>query len=346
MKPIVFITKMQGGGMETFCLGLLNAWVVKNVEATLYLSYSGGERTCDIPKEIETVCWDVRAKYSFFRLARWLRTRPNDPCLALSQELAVVLVILKRLHLIMNPLYFRESDDVVAHYSRKFKRIMCWMWPHLDGIIEQSYAGRDATQAICNGKLPPCRVVRNIMSADKSADNAFAVQTPAKLACVSSYRPKKRQDLLVDMLAEDIADDWQLTLWGDGEKKSEVQDLVVRKGLSGRIVFNNWEHDKEKIYSETDIVVIPSDYEGLPNVMLEAILHGKRVSVRPTCVGACELLDEIGIGDTWPWRKALEIPVEKWNKAKDALIEICNPKKVAADILSFISIDSSVPEDQ
>ena len=83
-------------------------------------------------------------------------------------------------------------------------------------------------------------------------------------------------------------------------------------------------------------MVVPSDYEGLPNVMLEAILYGKRVSVRPTCTGACELLQEIGIGETWPWRRALEVPADKWANARERLAEICDPKKVGSEILSFM----------
>lgn len=83
-------------------------------------------------------------------------------------------------------------------------------------------------------------------------------------------------------------------------------------------------------------MVIPSDYEGLPNVMLEAILRGKRVSVRPTCVGACELLAELGIGETWSWRTAMEISADKWIKAQNRLQEMCDPMKVATQIAAFM----------
>ena len=145
MKPIVFITKMDGGGMETFCLGLLSA-MVKGT-ATLYTTYSGGVAEKDVPVDVERVCWNLRAKKCFLPLARWLRGRPEDPCLALSQELAVVLLVLKKLHLIKNRIYFRESTDVVKHYGPKFKMLMRWLWPSLDGIIEQSRVGEKEMRA-------------------------------------------------------------------------------------------------------------------------------------------------------------------------------------------------------
>ena len=142
--------------METFCLGLLRAWVDAGVSPTVYLSYSGGVRENDLPVEVEKVCWNVRAKRSFLRLAKWLRTRPDDPCLALSQELVIVLLVLKKLRLIRNRIYFRESTDVEHHYGKRFKGVMRWLWPCLDGMIEQSHVGAEATSAICKGKLYNC----------------------------------------------------------------------------------------------------------------------------------------------------------------------------------------------
>lgn len=49
IQPIVLITKMDGGGMETFCLNLLSAWGDNGRYATLYTSYSGGVSEREIP---------------------------------------------------------------------------------------------------------------------------------------------------------------------------------------------------------------------------------------------------------------------------------------------------------
>lgn len=338
MTPIVFITKMDGGGMETFCLELLREWASRGREATLYASFPGGVRDVDVPPGAERVCWNVRARRSFCRIARWLRTRPDDPCLALSQELAVVLAVLKKLRLIRNRVYYRESTDVARHYGRAFKLTMRWLWPVLDGVIEQSRSGEEETRLICRGRLPKCLVVRNVMPAPEIGRGfEIADRSCVRLACLGSFKPMKGQGNLVEGLGKDAADGWRLTFWGDGERRSDVERLVGEKGFSDRITFHDWERDRAKIYETCDVVVIPSDYEGLPNVMLEAILHGKRVSVRPTCIGACELLREIGLPETWPWRSAMEIDSDAWTRARRELAEVCAPKKVAEEVLSFMS---------
>ena len=342
MRPIIFITKMDGGGMETFCIGLLRAWKANGTGSTLYMSYSGGVRETDIPSGVEKVCWNVRAKKSFWRLAKWLRTRAADPCLALSQELAVVLLILKKLRLIKNRIYYRESTDVQCHYGPRFKTLMKWLWPSLGGIIEQSRAGFDATRIHCGGRLPPCIVVRNLLELSSGGDVEMGGADGAvRLACIGSFKPMKGQRYLLEELANDADKDWTLSFWGEGEKRDEVEAVAKRKGLEERVKFNDWERDKDKVYLNCDVIVIPSDYEGLPNVMLEAILRGKRVSVRPTCVGACELLDEIGVGETWPWRKAMEIPQETWREARTKLARLCDPETVARGIADFMGVKAS-----
>lgn len=328
--------------METFCIGLLRAWNANGMTATLYTSYSGGVREADIPLGVEKVCWNVRAKKSFWRLAKWLRTRPGDPCLALSQELAVLLLVLKKLRIVKNRIYYRESTDVQCHYGPRFKTLMKWLWPSLDGIIEQSRVGFDATRTICSGRLPPCIVIRNILGMRVAVNMGMEfVGETVRLACIGSFKPMKGQGYLVKELSSDVEKNWTLTFWGEGEKRAEVEAIAKLKNLAARIKFNDWEQDKDKIYSNCDIIIIPSDYEGLPNVMLEAILRGKRVSVRPICVGACELLDEIGIGETWPWRKAMEIPQETWREARTKLARLCDPETVARGIADFMGVKAS-----
>ena len=340
MRPIVFITKMMGGGMETFCLALLKAWQQMGVNPVLYTSYAGGVTESEIPDGIERICPNRPVRKSVWFIAKVLRDRPDAPCLALSQEIGIVLRFLKKFNIIKNKIYFRESDDVPNHYGMWAKLLMRLFWPGLDGIIEQSRYGAEETRKIC-GSLPRCHIMRNIVAADATLGDAmFRVLESQKflLACVASYKISKGQELLVRDMLSDVELDWHLTFWGEGVRRQATERLVETLNLKNRIFFRDWERIKDLIYQDVDCLVIPSDYEGLPNVMLEAILRGKRVSVRPTCVGARELLEEIGIGETWPWRRAMEIPQNDWIVARARLVKMCDPKTVAKGIADFMGI--------
>lgn len=65
-----------------------------------------------------------------------------------------------------------------------------------------------------------------------------------------------------------------LLLVGDGEKRSEMQEKVAQCGLSDSVVFLGVRKDVGKLLSAMDVFVLPSLYEGVPVVMIEAQTSG------------------------------------------------------------------------
>jgi len=87
---------------------------------------------------------------------------------------------------------------------------------------------------------------------------------------------QKQQHLLVQALAADpaLAASCHLVFAGDGPDISALQDLIIQHQLSGTVL--PW-CDPARLYQALDALVIPSRYEGLPLVMLEALATGTAV---------------------------------------------------------------------
>jgi glycosyltransferase involved in cell wall biosynthesis len=66
-------------------------------------------------------------------------------------------------------------------------------------------------------------------------------------------------------------------LIGEGQELKHLQSLVAHCGLQNVVKFAGYLDDMSSIYPALDLVVIPSFSEGLPNVLLEAMLHCKAV---------------------------------------------------------------------
>jgi glycosyltransferase involved in cell wall biosynthesis len=62
-----------------------------------------------------------------------------------------------------------------------------------------------------------------------------------------------------------------LLLVGEGPQRGELEDLVRRLGLAERIRFAGWRGDVPEILRASEIMVLPSRWEGMPNVLLEAM---------------------------------------------------------------------------
>jgi glycosyltransferase involved in cell wall biosynthesis len=87
---------------------------------------------------------------------------------------------------------------------------------------------------------------------------------------------QKQQHLLVQAIAADpaLAASCHLVFAGDGPDISALQKLIHEQQLSGTVL--PW-CDPARLYHALDALVIPSRYEGLPLVMLEALSSGTAV---------------------------------------------------------------------
>lgn len=70
---------------------------------------------------------------------------------------------------------------------------------------------------------------------------------------------------------------WRLTIVGDGLLKAELVALVEKYGLTDRVVFQSSTHDVAAVFARADILLMPSRWEGLGVVAMEAMAAGKAV---------------------------------------------------------------------
>jgi len=96
---------------------------------------------------------------------------------------------------------------------------------------------------------------------------------------VGRFSPQKNHKLLIEAFALVVKECSKLRLWlvGDGELKSDIEKLVVQKGLQSYVSFLGIRADVAELLGQCDIFVLPSDWEGVPLTILEAMAAGKPV---------------------------------------------------------------------
>jgi len=68
---------------------------------------------------------------------------------------------------------------------------------------------------------------------------------------------------------------------GDGKLRAELKSMVKSRKISDQFVFTGARSDIPEILNAIDIFVLPSLYEGLPNVILEAMAAAKPIVATP-----------------------------------------------------------------
>ncbi len=91
--------------------------------------------------------------------------------------------------------------------------------------------------------------------------------------CLARMVDQKRHDLLVDAWSR-VGGGGVLLLAGDGPRRAEVAAAVVRRGLGPSVQLLGERSDVPRLLAASDFLVLPTDWEGLPISVLEALSAG------------------------------------------------------------------------
>ncbi|MFA7216941.1 MAG: glycosyltransferase [Candidatus Paceibacterota bacterium] len=120
----------------------------------------------------------------------------------------------------------------------------------------------------------------------------------------------------------------KLIIVGDGAERKNLENLVNDLGINERVKFLGIRKDIPEILSYSDCFVLPSRYEGLPMVLLEAIAS-KQIIIVSDFESAREIIDD-GIN-------GMVFPIEKELILKDKLLLAMNDDKNIFSIKSMIA---------
>lgn len=146
---------------------------------------------------------------------------------------------------------------------------------------------------------------------------------------------QKRQDLAVEALAlaREKVTNLKLLIVGDGPDLAALKALVIQKGLQDAVLFLGWTDGLSAVYCAMDVLAIPSRYEGLPLVMLQA-MYFRRAVIASDVDGMADLLPSrwlFATGDVAAFASRL---VEAAHATDSALLEAHSKKVVEEFSLS------------
>jgi glycosyltransferase involved in cell wall biosynthesis len=131
------------------------------------------------------------------------------------------------------------------------------------------------------------------------------------VGAVGRFHAQKGFDVLIRAVAQ--LPGAQLVLVGDGEERMALERLAGDLGISDRMVVTGWTEAASACLNSFDVVAIPSRYEGLPLVLLEAMLSGCAI----VATGVGSILDALHDGAT-----GLVVPVDNAEALANALRQL------------------------
>lgn len=151
-----------------------------------------------------------------------------------------------------------------------------------DSIVEEYGIKKDKIPVILNGiDLSKCIPKEN-----------YAVNGNFKILHIGRFSEQKNHIGLLKAFRLFCSkhSDSELWLIGDGDKKAEIEDFVRENGLEANVKFLGAQSNVYGYLHDADIFTLPSNYEGIPMTLIEAM--GTGLPIVATAVGGVpDMLD-------------------------------------------------------
>jgi glycosyltransferase involved in cell wall biosynthesis len=190
----------------------------------------------------------------------------------------------------------------VADPSRVRQRVERWIAPWVEQFVCVSQSVADFCKHTCRLPAEKLTVIPNGVDVPRFRD-----ASPADLASLS-LTTDRRYLISIGRLDRQKGYDWllpelpaifaacpeyDLLLVGEGPERTALRAQAAALGIEGRVHFLGWRPDVPQLLKLADLLLLPSRWEGMPNVLLEAMAAGLPV-VTTRVEGAEEILGPLG----------------------------------------------------
>lgn len=99
---------------------------------------------------------------------------------------------------------------------------------------------------------------------------------PGTIVTAGRMNEQKRHDLLIDAFALLVEDNpnVELVIYGEGSLRQQLNEKIDTYGLHGRVHLPGNVANLEEKLESANVFVLSSDYEGMPNALMEAMAAG------------------------------------------------------------------------
>ena len=273
-KLLIFVPSLRGGGGEKFIVNLVNNLDRKKFNIKLALIKKEGPYLDDLRKDIEIIdLKSKRVRYAFFKIIKLIKKENPDIVFSTLGHLNILLAIIKK---IFPNIKFiaRESSIVSKNFNSFIQYLYKLFYNYFDLIISQSeYMKEDLVQNF-NIKENKIKVIYNPVDINKiqrkslTNENLF-LNNYKNLIAIGRLSKEKGFDLLIKAFIK-LNNNYRLYILGEGKEKKSLLQLIKSLNIKDKIFFLGFQKNPYKYLYKSNLLILPSKYEGLPNVVLEA----------------------------------------------------------------------------
>lgn len=305
---IALIPSLSGGGAERQVL-LLHKHKVFDYIITLenYVDYDQVDAKKIIHLSNHTPDTNVIWRYLFIPIYIW---RLFQVCKRLNQEIIVSFLFRADIvnvcskWLIRRQHFMSIRNNPVMHYEgkRKIMRhlIKYVLFPLSSGIISNAQEINFILHQTLKFKSSKLHFIENAIDGTQikkmmhSSNSREIILNSPSLLAMGRFAQQKGFIELMDVIKKVVADIPNLNAYivGKGPLKKQLDQIIVDYDLQNNVTLMPFQSNPYVLMKQVDVFVLPSFYEGMPNILLEALACGCQIISTNCACGTKEILLE------------------------------------------------------
>ena len=326
MKITFFIGSLIGGGAEKVVCELASYLARKKYEVeTLIVTTT--EKTYELAPEVKIVSLDkgkdirfvpVRLAYKILNLFRYIISNRNNFYVVFLPETIDIFMIFRSW--VTGPVIISERNNPAA-YSEKIQKRMLNAIKRTEGIVFQTEEAKSYYKLIganiCSNVVIPNAVREDFI-------DCYNGERRKSIVAIGRFNEQKNFGLLIRAFAK-IAEsfpEYMLEIYGEGKLKDIYIKLTESLDIANRVLFPGFVEDIKDRIQDASLFVLSSDYEGIPNALMEAMALGLPCIATNCGGGGAKLLIQDG-------KNGLLVPVNDTETMAQAMHHILKDEQLA-----------------
>ena len=305
-KIIIFYPSYERGGVEIILKNLINFFLKKKIKVTLFSSGFKDE----IIKKNKLFKYDeiksskksllsgrvFRATLASLNLINQLKKNSKNKSIVFSLQSSSLAILICKLFgfkvVVRNaedPIYsiIYDNNKIKSLFSFLLKLIM---YNFANGIITNSHGSKKSLDKILLLKKN-LQYIYNPYLKKTKINTKFKKQN--FILSVGRLTIQKNFEGLIKsfFLFSKIYKNYKLIIAGDGPLRSKLEDLSKELKINKKVIFVGWKHDLDKYYKKSKMFILNSVYEGLGNVLIDAVNYNIPIITTNCKSGPSEIVD-------------------------------------------------------
>lgn len=303
---LAILPSFSGGGAERVTVNILNALAASGVSTGLVAINAHGPLSTSLVPAIPVAnLGQDSLRRSLWALVREIRRqRP----MVVYSTLGYINVALLGLRHFMPPetqIWIREANlPSISLPNNPYPRLMRWayrlLYPRADRVIATS--ARMRAELVDEFSVRERQVKLLCNPVDETTIRQVAGrQIPRRnrarrFVAAGRLTGQKGYDRLLELFAANAGQDVELLIAGEGPEFSQLERQVVVLGLEAKVRLLGFVEQPWPLIAGADALLLPSRWEGMPNIALEALACGTPVIATPESGGITELMSQAPTG--------------------------------------------------